>query len=296
MIQIVYLCSGLANRMFQYAFYLSLKEKGFKVQIADNSIVKELKHEDVSLAKIFNNVSYEKASKLKIFLMGGGNDALSRIIRNRLKLYSPFYERTAAKDGFREELFKIQHPAFHAGVFQSEKYFENIKEKISFSFQFQPFSVNSQNYILQQQMSKENSVAIHVRKGKDYQNGIPYKNTCSIEYYINAINYIKSKIKNPTFYVFTDNSTWVKNNFKDLINYTLIDWNPAIGEGNHYDMQLMSCAKHNIIANSTYSWWGAWLNSNPQKIVIGPQKWFNPEIKDYYKKDLYILPQTWIKL
>ena len=139
MIQIIYLCAGLANRMFQYAFYLSLKEKGYKVKVADNSIVKEWKHEDVSINEIFANVHYEKANKFQIFLMGGGNDILSRALRNRLKIYSPFYERTSAKDGFRKELFEMKHPAFHSGVFQSEKYFENIKENVRYAYRFTPF-------------------------------------------------------------------------------------------------------------------------------------------------------------
>ena len=106
MVQIVYLCAGLANRMFQYAFYLSLKSKGYITKIADNSIVKELKHEDVLITDIFPNVHYEKASILQIFFMGGGNDVFSRVIRNRLKIHSPFYERTSAQDGFKKELFE----------------------------------------------------------------------------------------------------------------------------------------------------------------------------------------------
>lgn len=295
MVQIVYLCAGLANRMFQYAFYLSLKNKGYITKVADNSIVKELKHEDVSITDIFSNVRYEKASRWQIFVMGGGNDIFSRIMRNRLKIYSPFYERTSAKDGFKKELFEIKHSAFHAGVFQSEKYFEDIKKQIWMAFQFAPFETGK-NLDLQRKMEKENSVAIHIRKGKDYISGLPYKNTCDIGYYLDAINLIKSRIDNPVFYVFTDNPLWVENNLKKHITYTLIDWNPAVGRGNHFDMQLMSSAKHNIIANSTYSWWGAWLNPNPNKIVIGPAKWFNPDISDFYVKDLNIIPDKWIKL
>ena len=76
-----------------------------------------------------------------------------------------------------------------------------------------------------------------------------------------------------------------------------MNWNPAIGFGNHFDMQLMSYAKHNIIANSTYSWWGAWLNKNPNKIVIAPKQWFNPNIEKFNRiKDLQIIPESWIAL
>lgn len=80
----------------------------------------------------------------------------------------------------------------------------------------------------------------------------------------------------------------------DIKDYTLINWNPTIGKGNHYDMQLMSAAKHNIIANSTYSWWGAWLNNNPNKIIIAPEYWFNP--KSNLANVNHIIPAEWIKL
>lgn len=297
MTQVVYLCAGLANRMFQYAFYLSLKKRGYKVKIADNSRVKELKHEDVSISEIFPNVHYEKASNIQIFLLGGSNDIFSRIIRNRVKIFSPFYIRTAAQEGFKSCLFKLKHSAFHSGVFQSEKYFENVKEQVRYAFQFQPFLPHSKNYELMNKMKNENSVAIHIRKGNDYLTGLPYINTCGVEYYKKAIDYIKLNIDNPIFYVFTDNPQWVTKYLGCYIPYKLVNWNPAIGFGNHFDMQLMSYAKHNIIANSTYSWWGAWLNKNPHKIVIAPKQWFNPNVEKFNRiKDLQIIPESWIAL
>ncbi|NUN81029.1 alpha-1,2-fucosyltransferase, partial [Bacteroides ovatus] len=74
------------------------------------------------------------------------------------------------------------------------------------------------------------------------------------------------------------------------LDYTLCDWNPTSGKQNYLDMQLMSCAKHNVIANSTYSWWGAWLNENSDKIVIAPKRWFNKIVTPD------ILPEQWIKI
>lgn len=138
-------------------------------------------------------------------------------------------------------------------------------------------------------MLSENSVAIHVRKGADYQSKQNRKNTCTIDYYRLAIDYIRMHVQNPVFYVFTDNKDWVIENFTDL-DYTLCDWNPTSGKQNYLDMQLMSCAKHNVIANSTYSWWGAWLNENSDKIVIAPKRWFNKIVTPD------ILPEQWIKI
>lgn len=108
------------------------------------------------------------------------------------------------------------------------------------------------------------SVAIHVRKGKDYAQRIWYQNTCPIEYYQKAIRLISEKVNNPKLYVFTDNPEWVKEHFKDF-HYTLVEGNPASGWGSHFDMQLMSVCKHNVISNSTYSWWSAFLNEHNGK-------------------------------
>ena len=81
-------------------------------------------------------------------------------------------------------------------------------------------------------------------------------------------------------------------NYLSGIEYKLVDWNPTVGYGNHFDMQLMSSAKHNIIANSTYSWWGAWLNDNPEKIVIAPQEWF--KLTSQIKQQPNLYPSEWI--
>ena len=103
-----------------------------------------------------------------------------------------------------------------------------------------------------------------------------YQDTCPLEYYRKAMDYIRERVDNPKFYVFADNPSWVKEHFKGL-DYTLVEGNPPSGWGSHFDMQLMSCCKHNIISNSTYSWWGAFLNKNPEKMVILPHQWFNPK-------------------
>ena len=121
-----------------------------------------------------------------------------------------------------------------------------------------------------------------------------YQNTCPVEYYQKAIAKIKELVDHPIFFVFTDNPQWVKDNFKG-IDYRLVEDNPADGWGSHFDMQLMSLCKHNIISNSTYSWWGAFLNGNNNKIVVSPEVWFNPDSCEEYTSDK-LLCKNWIAL
>ncbi len=114
-----------------------------------------------------------------------------------------------------------------------------------------------------------------------------------MDYYKKAYDYIIGEVSNPEFYLFTDNIHWCKENLP-FINANYIDWNPKKGNFNYIDMQLMSMCKNNIIANSTYSWWAAWLNNSPGKCVIAPVKWFNNNtIK--YSIDI-LLPENWIKI
>ncbi len=119
------------------------------------------------------------------------------------------------------------------------------------------------------------------------------KNLCGADYYMAAIDYIKAHVDHPVFYVFTDNPSWLKDNMP-AFDYTLVDWNEVSGKRSFRDMQLMSCAKHNIIGNSTYSWWGAWLNPHPDKIVIAPDRFFNVTNDFFAKQD--IVCEDWKRL
>jgi len=134
-----------------------------------------------------------------------------------------------------------------------------------------------------------NSVSIHFRRGDYVTNPLTsqHHGVCSNKYYQDAISLLKSKISQPHFFLFSDEPEWLKTNVSLQEPFRIIDNNPG-----YVDLYLMSNCKHNIIANSSFSWWGAWLNNNPDKIVIAPHKWFNePGINTY---DL--IPETWIRL
>ena len=269
---IVNMACGLANRMFQYTYYLYLKKCGYDVMV-DYYHTASLKHEDVTWERIFPDATIEQTSAWRVFVLGGGSSLFSKIRRRYLSkscrvYYMPtaFSAEVPVKDGIDKYIF---------GVFQNAPIADYVKEEVQKKFTFTPFA-DEHNIALLKEIHECNSVGIHIRKGQDYMSRIWYQDTCPLEYYRKAMDYIRKRIDNPKFYVFADNHEWVKEHFSEF-EYTLVEGNPSAGWGSHFDMQLMSYCKHNIISNSTYSWWGAFLNKNPEKIVILPHQWFNPK-------------------
>lgn len=269
---IVNMACGLANRMFQYCYYLFLKHHGYRVQV-DFYRSANLTHEKVAWNDIFPKARIDQASSWDVLKLGGGPDLLSKIRRKYLPFLSGVVNMPTAFDA--DLPVSNKKSQYIIGVFQNAKMIEEVEQDVKRCFIFRPFT-DKRNQELEKEMATCNSVAIHVRKGKDYSQRVWYQNTCPVEYYQKAILLISEKINCPKFYVFTDNPTWVKEHFKDF-SYTLVEGNPISGWGSHFDMQLMSVCKHNIISNSTYSWWSAFLNAHSEKIVVAPTVWFNPE-------------------
>jgi len=150
---------------------------------------------------------------------------------------------------------------YFEGYFQCEKYFADCAKEIRKEFQFKE----------KLQIPEGNTVAIHIRRG-DYIKFADIHLVCTPIYYENAIAYVQSKVENPIFYVFSEDLEWVKQNINIPSNSVFVDYNPNLPSS--HDMQLMSLCKHQIISNSSYSWWAAWLNQNSGKIVVAPDKWF----------------------
>lgn len=274
---VVRMAGGLANRMFQYTYYLYLKKHGIDAYVDNNYKATKWKMEDIDWGKIFPNAPIDQAPSSLVFLLGGSYNTFSKIRRHipgmsRVKILQTF--DYVPYEDFTKSTYVI-------GVLHNHKVADDVREQACKSFVFSPFE-DDKNKAMLSEIEGSESVAIHLRKGKDYMQKAITKGTCTLEYYQKAIDIIKSKVSNPKFYVFTDNAEWVRENLMG-IDYKLVDINPAIGWGNHFDMQLMSHCKHNIIANSTYSWWGAYLNQNKDKIVIAPKTWFNPEV---FKEDV----------
>jgi hypothetical protein len=169
------------------------------------------------------------------------------------------------------------------GDFQSEKYFKNIEDIIRKEFTLK--KILSSNPI-----RDPNAVSIHLRGG-DYVKGnrSNFHGVCGPEYYSDAIALIHTHVDSPHFYIFTDDLPWAQNHIKFPEPFTIIS---KTNSDPCEELVLMSSCKHNIISNSTFSWWAAWLNRNPEKIVIAPRKWFN----DATMPSEDIIPSEWIQL
>jgi hypothetical protein len=281
---IVNVKGGLGNQMFQYALYRALDSKDKKVKLDIHSYKNYGLHNGYELPEIFNikdiyctNEEMEKFSDHQ-------NNIFLRI---RKKLIG------RKKSHVIQEGFSYMPSVFHKdniyldGYWQSEKFFIKSSQQIRYDFTFKK-ELDEKNKSFLLKIQNKNSVSIHIRRG-DYITDKLLGNVCKIDYYKKAIEKMNKEVSNPLFVIFSDDIEWCKNNF-NFINAEFVNWNK--GMDSYKDMQLMSSCKHNVIANSSFSWWGAWLNNNKEKIVIAPSKWFNDENID--TKD--VIPENWIKI
>lgn len=287
----ILLQGGLGNQMFQYAFYLTLKQKNTNTK-CDSSIVKiQNDHNGYELYNVFN-IKTETSKATYII-----TKVLNRLKPHKyiIHLISTLFKIRLINDSipseYKPEILETNMESYYLGYWQSEKYFKSISEIIKSTFTFNILRLSQESKSISEEIQNTISVSIHIRRGdylsKKYEN--LYGGICTTEYYTKAINYILKKAPNCKFYIFSDDIKWVQENLYNLIaNKTFVDFNK--GENSWQDMYLMSICKHNIIANSTFSWWAAWLNSNKNKIVITPNKFLNLG----NSKDL--IPEDWIKI
>jgi len=284
--KIVKFLGGLGNQMFQYAFYLSLKNN-FKHVKADIIGFENYElHNGMELEEVFN-IQLDRASEFYIKLYDPNyRKWIFRKLRRVLGLKDAYFEELKPFV-FDESIYLDTNDRLYWGYWQNEKYFLNIEDKIRSSFKFQK-PLTGQNEAIVKLIAASESISIHVRRG-DYVGHSLLGGICERDYYENAIALIKESVLNPVFFVFSNDIAWCKDNL-NVGNAKYIAWNQA--KESYKDMQLMSLCKHNIIANSSFSWWAAWLNINKGKRVIAPAKWVNEPGYD----DSDVCPKNWIKI
>jgi hypothetical protein len=284
---------GLGNQMFQYASGLALAhlhQTGFEIDVS--GFRGYALHNGFELNRVFN-ISAKTCSTGNMYKMLSisGAKFVRRVLRR------PAFSKIRHKKHIVEPshaywapFLSLSNHLYLDGYWQSEKYFKEIDAVIRGEFTFKP-SMNTHNNNIAEQIKATNSVSLHIRRG-DYvsnpQNA--FIGTCSLDYYASAIKYINSVVPQAHFFIFSDDVDWVKANLILESKHTYVDFNK--GADSYNDMRLMSLSKHNIIANSSFSWWGAWLNNHSDKIVIAPKKWFASELIN----DTDLVPISWIRL
>lgn len=286
----IYLMGGLGNQLFQFAAGYNHSFRYHQALYVDLGYLNKYPaHGGYRLDNLL----------LSDYISDTVESSIYEILRNRFLMKFPLLTQLFNK--------KISHEHYYdlvindvadsicpimLGYWQDAKLFNEMHAFLKGVIV--PRNISNRAYLLHGEITGQSmsSVSIHVRRG-DYVNNnkaLKTHGACSIEYYFNAINRIKSNVKNIHFFVFTNDSAWVEENFKQLFfdsKVTFVD-----GNSQEEDLWLMSQAKHHIIANSSFSWWGAWLAKHKSQIVIAPTPWYDKKPKHSTDPSL----PEWIRL
>jgi len=290
---VVRLIGGLGNQMFQYAagralafrlnteLYLDTIHLGFDPDGAYTKRNYELEqfaiHAHIADIEVLNNFRHDSRliTKLKSFFPG----LFKNIVFNE------------SQPSFHDQFFNLPATSYLNGYWQDERYFSSIRQVLTQEFDLKKKSNSYQTML--EQVSSGNSVSIHVRRGDYVTLGSAhlYHGVLPLTYFKEAVDYLSRMKQEFTWFIFSDDLIWCRENLGFIKNAQFM-------EGKKLDLSpgeellLMSHCKHNIIANSSFSWWAAWLNNSPGKIVIAPKCWFNKT----QKQPLSLIPSDWIRL
>ena len=289
---IIRMTGGMGNQMFQYALYLKLVSMG-----------KEVKFDDITEYELSNarpimlwcfGIDYPKASREEINEITDGFMKLSHRIRRKL-FGRKSLEYHEADCNFDPQVL-AQKNAYLTGYFQSERYFKDIEDRVREAFTFQPviFEKLSEDrkeklFSFLDQIDNTPSVSMHIRRGDYLTTGEVYGGNCTDAYYKRGIALIREKYPEAKFFVFSNDDTWtrawIEETFPGDHNFVVVEGAPE--EEGYLDLYLMSRCKHHILANSSFSWWGAYLNPSADKTVIAPARWFNnQDCRDIYTPEM----------
>ena len=281
---IVRFIGGLGNQMFQYSFYKYLEALNVIVK-ADITDFENYKLHRFELETVFK-LDYDKASTKEISKV---KDASLKIpSRIRRKIFGQNKSHIYQSD-FSLNVLGGKENLYLDGFWQTDKFMHTDLRKIQRNFVFK-LPPTKKNAVIIDEMRKSNSVSIHVRRG-DYLKLKDVYAECTKDYYQKAISFLQSNNQDCDFYVFSNDISWCKEHldFKDS-KFTFIEHNTGVQS--YEDIRLMTECKHNIIANSSFSWWGAILNESEDKKIICPKNWYTEAKR---ANDIFI-PSDWIRL
>ncbi|MDD6211405.1 MAG: alpha-1,2-fucosyltransferase [Bacteroidales bacterium] len=277
---ILHFRGGLGNQLFEYAFYFYWKRKGVDKVFLDATYPSMIRKYGFDLASIFPEVGKEKHFlsywKARPFFLVG--DLLKKLFGVRLTVFEP-------------QQLPVEGKVWIRGFFQYFDYLEEIRDDVRSLYTFREIT-EPENIVVAKRIEASESVSIHIRRGNyaKPRQRIIYGDICTLAYYREAIRQVKMRVQNPKFFIFSNDVEWVKRELA-LPDAEYVTWN--CGRNSFRDMQLMSLCKYNIIANSSFSWWGAWLNSHKDKLVFAPAKWHHDHPEDHTER---LLPPSWIRI
>lgn len=288
--KIVKILGGLGNQMFQYALAVSLKDRfpSESVKIDVSCFRGYHLHNGYELERVFDiKAAHADFAELARMAYPYGHYRLWQIGKRVLpKRRTMTMER--ADERYDASVLDMAGNMYYDGYWQNEKYFLGVREELLGIFS--PEGIDERNRRLADELSSCASVSLHVRRG-DYNINPLYGSICTEEYYANAIRKMQSVVDVDIYCMFSNDIDWCRRHLPCIIGnkkVMYVDWNT--GMDSYKDMFLMSACRHNIIANSSFSWWGAWLNRHDDKIVMCPRKWNN------IKGSKFELPSKWQKV
>jgi hypothetical protein len=298
---IIKIQAGLGNQLFQYATARALTLKLNTELKVDLSFYNDPKDRNAYRLNLFNLpislATSEEIQKLR------NRDHIPFIFRvlNKIGLgFSPFYKSTHILDkGLNNKRIRTVSKDFYLeGWFANEKYFIEYRDVILTDI-LPKINLDNINQSVLKEIQGNNTVSIHIRRGDYLTNG--YFKILPKEYYNEAISAVKRKIENPVFFFFSNDPEWVKKEFAFLPEARFIEYNSTADTeysttGDINDLYLMSSCKHQVIANSTFSWWGAWLNNNISKQVFFPAIYYNNKAAQEQFEKSNLMPKNWHKI
>ncbi len=294
---IVRLIGGLGNQLFQYsvAKHLSIRN-GIPLKI-DTGCFEQLEGRSYKLNYYKITDAIASPAEVDSFIKYYDSDTLFAKLYRKLQNRKPKYKRRYYKEGgywnYEPALMKITSSVFLEGFWQHHKYFEEIDPKVLEYFSLREEYQPANSAIISAIQQDKSAVSIHIRRG-DYvsdPNNLNFFGVMPLEYYHKAVNYIDNKVDSPTYYIFSDDLNWVRDHLKLKAPMVFVDIDG--GTKDYLELYAMSQCRHHIIANSSFSWWGAHLNKNPDKLVIAPQKWV--AVEDLNQRIQIQFP-SWIKM
>lgn len=290
----VRLMGGLGNQMFQYAVARRLAEDRKTSVIMDLAFFEN--PADVDTPRHYELDCFELKPQFLLPSRRPGEPDTSYVGAKGKLLFAKHKLEGKAWKVYRERhhnfdphAVELPDNSYLVGYWQTEKYFKSIRNQILKDFSIKT-PATGKNKTLLKEIQNTNAISLHVRRG-DYvsnTNANKFHGTKGQDYYQKALSVILPKCKNPVIYVFSDDPEWCKKNLRFKQKTVYVEGNKKGFE----DMRLMSNCKHNILANSSFSWWGAWLNENSDKIVVAPKMWFNDPSVDTSD----VIPESWVQV